>query len=178
MTEEKLPEPWLRGTLEETPPVLRAVLHALQSAKEDLERWCSRLTEAQLNARPGGIAPVAFHMRHISRSLDRLLSYAEGKQLSEAQLASLGTELDPEASRSELLNELAETLEQSAERIRRFKMSQLDEPRMVGRRGLPSTVGGLLVHIADHTQRHVGQAITTAKIVTGDLALASRATNS
>jgi hypothetical protein len=28
-------------------------------------------------------------------------------------------------------------------------------------------VGGLLVHIADHTQRHVGQAITTAKIVAG-----------
>jgi len=26
-------------------------------------------------------------------------------------------------------------------------------------------VGGLLVHVAEHTQRHVGQAITTAKIV-------------
>jgi hypothetical protein len=30
---------------------------------------------------------------------------------------------------------------------------------------LPTSVGGLLVHVADHTQRHVGQAITTAKIV-------------
>jgi len=30
---------------------------------------------------------------------------------------------------------------------------------------LPTTVGGLLVHVADHTQRHVGQAVTTAKIV-------------
>jgi hypothetical protein len=28
-------------------------------------------------------------------------------------------------------------------------------------------VAGLLVHIADHTQRHVGQAITTAKILLG-----------
>jgi hypothetical protein len=36
---------------------------------------------------------------------------------------------------------------------------------MVGLKKLPTTVGGLLVHIADHAQRHVGQAITTAKIV-------------
>jgi hypothetical protein len=28
----------------------------------------------------------------------------------------------------------------------------------------------LLVHIADHTQRHVGQAITTAKIVVAQVA--------
>jgi uncharacterized damage-inducible protein DinB len=41
----------------------------------------------------------------------------------------------------------------------------LDEVRTVGKKQLPTTVAGLLVHIADHTQRHVGQAITTAKIV-------------
>jgi hypothetical protein len=28
-------------------------------------------------------------------------------------------------------------------------------------------VGGLLVHCAEHTQRHVGQAVTTAKVVVG-----------
>jgi len=37
----------------------------------------------------------------------------------------------------------------------------------VGEKHLPTTLGGLLVHIADHTQRHVGQAITTAKVVAG-----------
>jgi len=37
----------------------------------------------------------------------------------------------------------------------------------VGRAMLPSTVGGLLIHCAEHTQRHVGQAVTTAKVVMG-----------
>jgi uncharacterized damage-inducible protein DinB len=41
----------------------------------------------------------------------------------------------------------------------------LDLPRTVGRKNLPTTVAGLLVHIADHTQRHVGQAITTARML-------------
>ncbi len=76
MSERKLPEPWLRGTLPDVPSVPRAVLHALELAGEDLERWCSPLNDEQLNQRPGGIAPVAFHLSHISRSLDRLLTYA------------------------------------------------------------------------------------------------------
>jgi len=35
----------------------------------------------------------------------------------------------------------------------------------VGRRKLPTTVVGLLIHLAEHTQRHLGQAITTAKFL-------------
>src|SRR5579864_8588638 len=71
-------EPWLRGTLAELPAVLRAVLHALQLAREDTRKWC-HLTDEELNARPSGIAPVAFHLRHIGRSADRLLTYIEGR---------------------------------------------------------------------------------------------------
>jgi hypothetical protein len=70
----ELPEPWLRGTLAEMPAVPRAVLHALELAEEDLKRWCGPLSDAELNARPAGIAPVAFHVRHIARSLGRLLT--------------------------------------------------------------------------------------------------------
>jgi hypothetical protein len=51
-TKPNLPEPWLRGTLAETPAVIRAVLHALQLAKEDLWKWCYGLSEEQLNERP------------------------------------------------------------------------------------------------------------------------------
>jgi len=69
-------EPWLRGTLTEVPAVPRAVLHALELAREDLTHWCGQLSDAELNSRPQGIAPVAFHIRHIARSIDRLLSYA------------------------------------------------------------------------------------------------------
>jgi uncharacterized damage-inducible protein DinB len=162
---DKLPEPWLRGTLQEVPAVQRAVLHALELAEEDLKRWCGSLTDEQIDARPCGLPPVAFHLRHIARSLDRLLTYAEGRSLTDEQLAALKTEFDAVASRDDLFSELELAIGRSAARIRAFDASALGQDRSVGRRRLPTTVAGLLVHVADHTQRHVGQAITTAKII-------------
>jgi hypothetical protein len=106
LPEPRLPEPWLRGTLADIPATQRAVLHALESAREDLERWCLSLTDEQLNARPAGMAPVAFHIRHIGRTADRLLTYAEGRQLNESQLAQLKSELDPRATPKTLFDEL------------------------------------------------------------------------
>jgi len=167
MNQPKLPEPWLRGTLTDVAPTQRAVLHALEAAKDDLERWCATLTEEQLNARPAGIAPVAFHIRHIGRSSDRLLTYAEGQQLGEQQLALLKTELDPGATSQALFDELTAALADAASRIRAFQPAQRSEPRSVGKKQLPTAVAGLLVHVADHAQRNTGQAITTAKLVTG-----------
>jgi uncharacterized damage-inducible protein DinB len=159
------PEPWLRGTLTEIAAVPRAVLHALELAGEDLHRWCASLTDAEWNARPVGLPPVAFHFRHIARSIDRLLTYAEGRALTPEQLASLQNEGQPDAHREALFAELASSLKQSAERVRAIAAADLEQSRTVGKKCLPTTVGGLLVHIADHTQRHVGQAVTTAKIL-------------
>jgi uncharacterized damage-inducible protein DinB len=160
-----MPEPWLRGTLTEVPSVHRAVLHALELTGEDLRRWCGSLTDEQLNERPGQIASIAFHLRHISRSMDRLLTYAEGRSLSEEQMEALRSEGNPGATRSELLGELSAALAASVTRVRALSHADLEAARTVGRNKLPTTVGGLLVHVADHTQRHVGHAITTAKIV-------------
>jgi uncharacterized damage-inducible protein DinB len=165
MPAKQSPEPWLRGTHSEVPAVLRAVLHALELAAEDLHRWCTGLTDLQLNSRPAQIAPVAFHLRHISRSLDRLLTYAEGGSLNEEQLAALKSEQAEGATSSELFAELSAAFESSAQRIRSLSEADLETVRTVGRNQLPTTLGDLLVHVADHTQRHVGQAITTAKIV-------------
>lgn len=165
MAENKAPEPWLRGTLTDVAVVPRAVLHALELAKEDVARWCDGLTDAELNARPAGIAPLAFHLRHIVRSADRLLTYAEGRQLSEQQIAQLNTELAPGAERKTLFAEFSEGLERIATRVRAIDPATFETPRSVGRKALPTTVGGLLVHVADHTQRHVGQTVTTAKVV-------------
>jgi hypothetical protein len=165
MSETRLPEPWLRGTLQEVPAVQRAVVHALELAGEDLQRWCGRLSDEELNARPAGLPPVAFHLRHIARSLDRLLTYAEGRDLSEPQLAALKTEMDPGATRDALLSELNSALAKSMIRVRAFDVSAFEQIGVVGRKQVPTTVAGLLVHVADHTQRHVGQTITTAKIV-------------
>jgi uncharacterized damage-inducible protein DinB len=165
MNKIEQPEPWLRGTLMDVPAVQRAVLHALELAREYLVRWCDGLSDEELNSRPGGIAPVAFHLRHITRSTDRLLTYAEGGQLTAEQIAAMKSELAPGATRNELLAELVVGFSKNARRIRAFSIQQLEERRAVGKKQLPTTVAGLLVHVADHTQRHVGQAITTAKIV-------------
>ena len=165
MQKSDLPEPWLRGSMGDVPAVQRAVLHALELAREDLERWCDGLTDEELHVRPGGIAPVAFHLRHIARSIDRLLTYAEGRQLSAEQLSAMKDEMSPIGSRNELMAELVVALAKSGKRIRAFTQEQLEESRQVGKKQLPASVGGLLVHVADHTQRHVGQAIVTAKMV-------------
>jgi uncharacterized damage-inducible protein DinB len=158
-------EPWLRGTHTEVDAVQRAILHALELAGEDLNKWCADLTDVDFNARPFGLPPLAFHFRHIARSLDRLLSYAEGTQLDATQKAALKTEMDPDASREEVLAELRGALRTSADRIRALSPEHYNAPRAVGRAALPTSVAGLLVHCADHTQRHVGQAVTTAKLI-------------
>jgi len=158
------PEPWLRGTLGDLPAVHRAVLHALELAREDLERWCAPLTEAELHSRPHGVPSVAFQIAHIAGSIDRLLTYAEGRALSESQAAALRAEESRESAASELFSELRSCFEGAERRLRALAGCDLESSRTVGRRGLPTTLGGLLVHVADHTQRHVGQAITTAKV--------------
>jgi uncharacterized damage-inducible protein DinB len=161
------PEPWLRGTHSEIPVVPRAALHALELAQEDLTFWCGELSEQELTATPSGLPSVAFHLRHIARSLNRLLTYAEGHQLNERQLQALSSEASSHCLRDEIFDELSAALTQSFARILKVgeKPDTLYQPRTVGRKNLPTTVAGLFVHIADHTQRHVGQAITTAKIL-------------
>jgi len=168
MTASTRPEPWLRGTLAEVPAVHRAVLHALQLAAEDLELRCNGLNAEELNARPSGIASVAFHVRHISRSVSRLLTYAEGRQISGEQLAALKAEMETNAVPEVLFAELHQALDDATRRVRALVGCDLEAVRSVGRESLPTTLGGLLMHIAEHTQRHVGQAITTAKLVRSD----------
>jgi uncharacterized damage-inducible protein DinB len=162
-------EPWLRGTHTDLPAVIRAVVHALELSRDDIEHWCQPLSDEALNARPAAnpdpLAPVAFHIRHIVRTLDRLLTYADGNQLSPEQLAALKTELDPGATNAELFAEFQKGIDSAIRRLQTFAAIDLEQPRAVGRKALPTSVGGLLVHCADHTQRHTGQAIITAKIV-------------
>jgi uncharacterized damage-inducible protein DinB len=164
MTEASV-EPWLRGTLIEIGAVPRGVIHALLLAEEDVAKWCGGLTEAELNERRLGLPSLAFQLRHIARSLDRLLTYAEGAQLSGEQVAALKSEMDAGSTREGLFAEFGEAIQRSLRRVRELAVVDPEQPRGVGKKQLPTSVGGLLVHVADHTQRHVGQAITTAKVL-------------
>ena len=160
-----IPEPWLQGTLKDVPAIPRAVLHALELARQDLQHWCGQFTEEELNSRVEGLPSVAFHIRHVARSIDRLLTYAEGNQLNPEQMALLRTELHEHSAPKDLFAELGSALAKATQCIRALDPTKFEQPREVGRNELPTTLGGLLVHVADHTQRHVGQAITTAKLV-------------
>src|SRR6202030_1479010 len=111
------PEPWLRGTHSEIPAIPRAVLHAIDLAQENLTSWCGELSEQELMATPSGLPSIAFHLRHIARSLDRLLTYAEGRQLNERQLQALTSEAESQCSRAEIFSELSAALTQSSARI-------------------------------------------------------------
>lgn len=158
-------EPWLRGTLTEVDAVRRGVLHALELAREDVMPWTLDLTQEQLEARPFDLPSVGFQMRHIVRSLDRLMTYAEGRQLNEEQLDALKSEMDSVVPRETLFTEFERGIESAMRRVRAIAPESYEEPRGVGRKMLPASVGGLLVHCADHTQRHVGQTVTTAKVL-------------
>jgi hypothetical protein len=163
--ENSKPEPWLRGTLPDLPAVHRAVLHALLLAEENANTYCGDLNDQDINATPFGIASVGFHLRHIAGSIDRLLTYAEGSQLTAIQITVLNNEATPSTASSQVLADLTVALQRASTRVRALIGNNLEEARFVGRCALPTTLGGLLVHIADHTQRHIGQAITTAKIL-------------
>ena len=159
------PEPWMRGTHHELDVLRRAVIHALELAEEDISRWCGELSDEAMFAQPSGVAPVAFHLRHIARSLDRLLTYAEGRTLDAVQLAAVKTEMGP-GTAADVLREFRNGVASAQERVRAFARDSYEESRGVGRKQLPTTVGGLLIHCAEHTARHVGQAVTTTKVVT------------
>ena len=161
---ETLAEPWLRGPLPGISPMVAPVLYSFQQAREDLAHHTDGLTDDQTWARPFGLAPVGFHLLHIAGSVDRLTTYLRGEQLSEAQIAALGRELVPGESLGNLLAQVNESLAQAEQRIKSIDPATLADPRVVGRRQLPATVIGLMVHIAEHTQRHVGQAIGAARL--------------
>ncbi len=158
-------EPWLRGTLSEVPVVQRALLHSLQMAQEDTAKWCRDLDEQELHARPFHLPSVAFQLRHIARSLDRFCTYAEGTPLSPKQFIALAAEMDASGSKDFIFNELEESLQNTRHRLDAIVRQPPDLPIGIGRKALPTTLTGLLIHAAEHTQRHVGQAITTAKLI-------------
>ena len=158
-------EPWLRGTHTDIPPVARAVLHALELAGDDAERWTEGLSDLDIHKQPFGLPSVAGQLKHIAGSVDRLLTYAEGRQLSEEQLKAMKAEQSGAETCEELLAELHAALGRASARVRDLAAADLTAERRVGRKNLPTTLGGALIHVADHTQRHVGQLVTTAKLV-------------
>ena len=164
------PEAWLRGPVDGVPMGLQPAAHALLQGQEELHRAAADLAPALLWTRPGGVASVGFHVRHAAGVIDRLLTYARAEPLSDVQRAALSRESEPGAPPDEattLLAALDAAVARAIDTYRATDPATFAEPRAVGRAGLPSNVLGLLFHLAEHVQRHAGQAGTTAAIVRG-----------
>jgi uncharacterized damage-inducible protein DinB len=164
------PEAWMRGPVEGIPPLLMPAAHALIGAREDVAGAIAELSTDELWARPGGAASAGFHAVHLAGSLDRLFTYARDEQLSEEQRQALAAEEapdDPPPPSNDVLRLVDGAVAKALAQLRATDPATLLEPRGVGRKRLPSNVLGLLFHAAEHTQRHVGQLVTTAKVVRG-----------
>jgi uncharacterized damage-inducible protein DinB len=159
-----LPEPWLRGPIPGLHPLIAPILYAFQQAREDLALHAAGLTIEQVWATPHGFGSLGFHIRHIAGSTHRLMTYLEGKPLSESQMTALQDEHDPGAPLEQLLAEIDLSFQNAELLVRELHPNNLGDFRSMGRKHLPTTVIGLLTHIAEHTQRHVGQAIGAAKL--------------
>jgi hypothetical protein len=158
------PEPWLRGPIAGVHPLVAPVLYAFRQAREDLAAHTEHMTPEQLWATPHGFGSAGFHIRHIAGSTHRLITYLLGQALTPEQMSELRDENRPlEIGREDLLAKLDVALTYAEEVARTIDPDTLADARWVGRQNLPTTVIGLLTHIAEHTQRHVGQAISACK---------------
>ena len=161
-------EVWMRGPIPGVPPLLQPVAHALLQAREEIRTVVAPLSPERLWDRPSAAPAIGFHVRHAAGSLDRLFTYARGEGLTAEQRAVLETEAapgSPPEPAAALVSAFERQVDRALEQLRRTDEATLLEARGVGRLQLPSTVLGLLFHAAEHTQRHVGQIVTTERIV-------------
>jgi hypothetical protein len=140
-------------------------LFSMIQVREDLSRWTEGLTVEQLWARPHGLGPVGFHVRHIGGSCERLAVYIKGGELSPEQMAEMKAEMEPGASLEDLRRRLEEQFLMAEAVVKSLDPRSWTDARTVGRKALPTTVGGLVHHMAEHSQRHLGEVIVTSKIV-------------
>lgn len=164
------PEVWLRGPIAGIQPLLQPAAHTLQQVGEDVIPIVQHLTPDQLWARPGGAASIGFHLAHLPGSIDRLLTYSRSEPLDDDQLAALAAERTVHEDRPELtrlLARFAAGLEAAVDYLRTVPPDSLLLPREVGRKRLPSTTLGLIIHAAEHSSRHAGQIVTLTRVVHG-----------
>ena len=162
------PEVWLRGPLPGIPALLQPVAHSLLQSREEMHATLNRVAAGDIWVTPAGAASVGFHVRHAAGSLDRLFTYARGAQLTSAQRAAFAAEAQPDLRPQvvpALLADFDAAIDRALEQLKTTGEATLLDARLVGRAQLPSTVIGLLFHAAEHTQRHLGQIMTTAKIL-------------
>ena len=160
------PEVWLRGPVPGIPDLLQPVAHALLQAREEVDALLRNFPQDRLWDRPGGVASVGFHLQHLAGVLDRLCTYARGESLTPDQLDALRAEgVQMDSGVTALIAAFHRQVDITLKQLGSTDERTLKESRVVGRDRLPSTVLGLLVHAAEHVQRHTGQLLVTVRVV-------------
>jgi hypothetical protein len=154
----------MRGILPGIDPVRGHLLRAIEHIREDLERAVADLSTGQLWATPNGMTSAGFHAKHLAGSTERLCTYLEGRQLSAEQLAALKEEGCGQESAAELIAAARQALGRYEDAVHGLRPEQFGDVREIGRKRLQTTAISLAIHIAEHGQRHVGQAISAAKL--------------
>lgn len=160
-----LPEPWLRGIASGMNPVIAHLLRSSEQIREDLRHAIGHLTAEELAVCPNGAASAGFHAKHLAGSTERLCAYLEGSALSAADVAAIGQEQDSGETAGELIALADAALARYERLVRSLQPEQFAAVREVGRRKLPVTAIGLMMHIAEHGQRHAGQAMSISRVV-------------
>jgi uncharacterized damage-inducible protein DinB len=160
------PEVWLRGPVENIPSLLQPVAHAILQAREEVNALMKNFPEEKLWEKPSNVASVGFHLLHLRGVLERLFTYAKGNLLSEQQLNELKQETQPhDVTVEQLVKNFDEQVDKALKQLSETPENTLLDKRVVGRAQLPSNVLGLLFHAAEHTMRHTGQLLVTARIL-------------
>jgi len=165
---QPLLEVWQRGPLNDIAPLLQPVAHALLQAREELAILMKDFPDTLLWERPAGVASPGFHLQHLSGVLDRVFTYARAERLNAVQLEQLYEEEAPplqDLSVNKLVTRFNKQVDIALTQLKETDAKTLTAFRGVGRKLLPSTVIGLLVHGAEHTMRHIGQLMVTVKIL-------------
>jgi uncharacterized damage-inducible protein DinB len=141
------------------------VFFSFAQVREDLAHHTAGISQEQLWKRVAGNNSLGFHLKHIAGSIHRLTTYLASGALTAGQLEFLQNELTPTDSLPHLLALIESRLHAAEQQLLKIDPATLYEPRSVGRQALPTTVLGLLVHMAEHTQRHLGQAILISRLL-------------
>ncbi|MDA3614373.1 DinB family protein [Polluticaenibacter yanchengensis] len=167
MMKKSMEEVWLRGGVDGYPGLLQPVVHAILQAQEEIHDLMNCFPDNLLWEKPAGVANVAFHLQHIAGVLNRMSTYAKSEPLTEVQFDFLKHEgvFNEGITTNKLLNDLDCTISGFLKVVSNIDVNTLTHLRTVGRAKLPSTVGGLLFHAAEHMQRHYGQLLVTVRIL-------------
>ena len=137
----KKPEAWLRGTVTGIPQILQPAAHALIQTTEDLQRYMDAFPDEYLWEKVANRAAVGFHLQHMTGVIDRLFTYASGKNLSDAQMEFLKKEGHPDThlTGEMLIHAFEAKVNEALEIFKQAKEDELTATRLVGRKAIAKT---------------------------------------